>query len=237
VAEAFYVGAYWGPRGEPAGECARRLSGLLSELGAVDSLMASWFETGGSRKAALALSVDESAEGLQELLLAGRARRDDAGRSVMSELGYSASIWNGQKIQVGISVRCGLSAAVPGLAGNSLLIRLPAAGSDALALYGREPALAIMRAVVTSWQPEWATWTSHRLRKAQGAQPGEVVVGWSTYVADRIGVRADRLPANVTAEPLGIGVLLTAEGDADVVSESAVSDVRGALGRALRPVS
>lgn len=235
MAEAFYVGAYWGPRGEPVDECARRLSELLAGLGGVDSLLASWFRTGGSRKAALAQGVDASSTGLRELLLAGRARRDDAGRAVMSELGFSASIWNGQEVQVGVSVRCGLSAAGPGLVSNSLSVQLPAAEGDALALYGRDAALAVMRAVVESWQPAWATWTSHRLRRAQGSQPGEVVAGWATYVADRSGVRADLLPAGVTAEPSGGGVLITAEGDADVVPEMTVSAVRGALGRALRP--
>jgi hypothetical protein len=53
MAEAFYVGAYRGPRGEPVEDCARRLSIFLSALAEVDPLLASWFKTGGSRKAAL----------------------------------------------------------------------------------------------------------------------------------------------------------------------------------------
>jgi len=234
VAETFYIGAYWGPREEPVFDCAHRLSSMLNALGAVDPLLASWFHTGASRKAALARSVDPSPEVLQELLLKGVARRDDAGRSVMTELGFSASIWNGQKIQVGVNVRCGSSAAVPGLASNSVVVQLPEAQGEAMALYRRDTALALLRAVIMAWRPSWSTWTSHRLRKAQDAQPGEVVVGWATYVADPSGVRADRLPASVTTEPLDVGMLVTADGDADVVSETTVSAVRGALGRTLR---
>lgn len=232
MAETSYIGAYWGPREESVSDCAGRWSNMLNALAAVDPLLASWFRTGASRKAALARRVGQSPEGL---LLSGRARRDDADRSVMTELGFSASIWNGQKAQVGVSVRCGSSAAVQGLASNSLTVQLPEAQGEATALYRRQSALAVLRAVVTAWQPSWCTWTSHRLRKAQGAQPGEVVVGWATYVYDRSGVRTDRLPGSVTAEALDVGLLLIADGDADVVSETTVSAVRGALGRALHP--
>ena len=43
-------------------------------------------------------------------------------------------------------------------------------------------------------------------------------------------MRSDRLPVAVTAEPLDIGLLITADGDADGVSEKTVSAVRAALG-------
>jgi hypothetical protein len=237
VAEASYIGAYWGPREEPVQDCATRLSSMLKALGAVDPSLASWFRTGASRKAALADGIDPSVEALQDLLLKGRTHRDDAGRSIMSELGFTASIWNGQKVQIGISVRCGVSAPVPGLASNSLTVQLPVAQGEAMTLYRRDTALAVVRAVVTAWRPSWCTWTSHRLRKAQVAQPGEVVVGWATYVADPTGVRTDRLPAGVTAESLDPGVLLTAGDAADVVSEVTVSALRGVLGHALRQPS
>jgi hypothetical protein len=237
MAEAFYVGAYWGPRGEPVEDCARRLSIFLSALAEVDPLLASWFKTGGSRKVALQRQIDPTADSLRELLLSGQARRDDASRSVMAELGYSADMWNGQSVQVGLRVRCGSPVAVPGVASNTLALQLPVAEGDALALYRRQVALAVTRSVVMSWAPSWCTWTSHRLRKAQEPQPGEVVVGWATYVANQDGVLVDQLPSGVAAESLDGGLLLVADGDADSASEATVSTVRTALGRALRPAS
>jgi hypothetical protein len=237
VTETFYVGAYWGPRGEPVEGCARRLSIFLSALAEVDPLLASWLKTAGSRKAALKGQIDPTVDSLRELLLSGQARRDDASRSVMTELGYSADMWNGQSAQVGLRVRCGSPAEITGMTSNTLVMQFPAAEGDALALYRRETALAVLRSVVTAWAPSWCTWTSHRLRKAQEPQPGEVVVGWATYVADRDGVQVDRLPAGVTTKSLGDGLLLVADGDADSASEDTVSAVRAALGRALRSAS
>lgn len=237
MARTFYLGAYWGPRGEPVQDCAHRLADFLTALGAIDPLLGTWFQTARSRKAALKRPVDPSIEKLQELLLAGRPRLDDEDRTVMSELGYRVDFWNGQDIEIGLGIRCGAPVATPGMASNVLVMHLPTAEGSALTLYRRETALAVVRAVVTVWQPTWCAWSSHALRNAQGAQPGEVVTGWATYVADRDNVQTDRLPSEVTAEPLDDGLLLTADGDADSASEATVLAVRNALGRALRPAS
>jgi len=207
---------------------------MLHALAEVDPLLEAWFRTGASRKGALVGVVDPSVETLLDLLLKGRARRDDAARSLMPELGFSVSIWNGQKAQVGVSVRCGSSADIPGLTSNSLAIQLPEAEGEATALYRRETALAVLRTVIAAWQPSWCTWTNHRLRKAQDAQPGEVVVGWATYMADRLGVRAGRVSSSVTVESQGAGVLFIAAGDADDVSATTVLAVRDALGKNVR---
>lgn len=237
MAETFYVGAYWGPRAEPVDACAERLAGFLTDLAQISPLLGSWFKTASSRKAALKRPIEPTTEQLRALLQAGQARRDDDARSVMSELGFAADLWNGQDILVGLRVRCGAPAAIQGMTSNTLVMQLPAAEGDAVTLYQRQVALAVIRAVVTAWQPSWSTWTSHRLRKVQEPQPGEVVAGWATYVADPKGVLAERLPAGATIEPHGTGLLLVAEGDADSVSESTVSAMRTALGRALRPAS
>jgi len=237
VPKTFYLGAYWGPRGEPVQGCACRLAELLTVLGGIDPLLASWYQTAGSRKAALKKPVDPTVEELQALLLAGRPRLDDEERTVMIELGYRVGFWNGQDVEVGLSLRCGAPASVPGMSSNVLVMNLPAAEGDALTLYRRQTALGIVRAVVTAWQPSWCTWTSHALRTVQGRQPGEVVTGWATYVADGDNVLADLLPPEVTAERLGSGLLLAADGEADSATEATVTAVREALGRALHPAS
>lgn len=233
--EPYYLGAYWGPRGESADECAERLSLLLASLGNVDPRLTSWFKTGGSRKAALKRQVDPSIQALRELLLAGRPRRDDEIRSVMSDLGFRVGLWNGQEVEVGLSVRCGSPAAIAGMTSNTLTMQFPPAEGEAATLYRREVALAVVRAVVAAFEPAWCTWTSDVLRSVQCAQPNEIVIGWATYIANPKGVRTDRLPAGTTAESLGAGLLLQAEGDADSASEGTVLALREALGRALRP--
>lgn len=233
--DPFYLGAYWGPRGESVDQCAERLSWLLASLGDVDPKLSSWFKTGGSRKAALKRPVAPSVDALRDLLLAGRPRRDDEARSVMSELGFRVGLWNGQDVEVGLSVRCGSPAAIAGMASNTLVMQFPPAEGEAATLYRREAALAVMRAVVTAFEPAWCTWTSDALRTGQAAQPDEVVTGWATYVANPKGVRTDRLPSGTAAEALGSGLLLLADGDADSATEGTALALREVLGKASRP--
>jgi len=233
-ADSYYVGGYWGPRAEPVDDCARRLAHFLSMLHGLHPLLASWYKTGGSRREAMAHRVDPSAETLQELLLAGQNRRDDEARTIIHDLGFSVDLWNGREPQAGLMAHCGSSAALSGPTSNHVVVDLPEPEGEGLALYDRDTALGLMRAVVTAWRPSWCTWANRPLRKAQARVRGEVVVGWSTYVADADGVRIDTLPAGVTAQRLEGGLLLTFDGDAVSASEPSVSDLRGALGSAVR---
>lgn len=232
MAETFYVGAYWGPRVESVDACADRLARMLIDVAEASPLLGSWFRTAGNRQAALKRPIEPSAERLRELLLAGQARRDDPARSVMSELGFSADMWNGQDVQVGLHVHCGTPAAIPGMTSNNLVIQLPAAEGAALALYQRDTAVAVLRAVIAAWRPDWCTWTSRRLRRAQELQPFDVVAGWATYVVEPAGAWTDRLPAGIAAEQVGSGLLLTSQGDADSASEATACAMRDALGPA-----
>jgi hypothetical protein len=199
----------------------------LTDLRQASPLLGSWFTTAGSRKAALTWPTEPAAEPLRELLLAGQALRDDD-RSVMTELGFAAGMWNGQDVQVGLRVRCGGPAALQGMTSNTLVLKLPAAEGDVpWALYCREIALAILRAVVTVWQPAWCTWTNHRLRKSQERPARSWLAGQPT---SRTGTACC-----ATAEPIGAGLLLVADGDAHSASEATASAMRSALARALRP--
>lgn len=234
-AETFYVGAYWGPRGETVSQCAGRLWSLLASLGEADSLLSSWFKTGRSRGAALKQPINVSTERLRELLLEGQPNIADGLQDVMSDLGFRASLWTGQDVEVGLSVRCGSPLALSGVTSNALVLQLPVPEGDAMVMYRQEVALAIIRSIVTAWQPTWCTWTSDSLRNAQGAEPNEVIVGWATYLANSDGVTIDHLPAQAIAQRFGSGILILADGAPCSVSEVTVSAVRGALGRALRP--
>lgn len=233
MSDTFYVGGYWGPRQESVVDCARRLSRFMAMLARVHPLFATWYEKGRSREAALTHQVDPSIERLQGLLRAGQAHRDDEHRSVMSDLGFSVGLWNGQPTEVALTASCGASAAAPGLTSNVVTMDLPEPEGEGLTAYHRDVALGLVRALVIAWQPSWCTYTSDRLRSLYAADPEDVVVGWSTYISDLERARTDSLPTGVTAQWLEGGLLLTIDGDATSVSEESVSAVRSALGRAV----
>jgi hypothetical protein len=69
------------------------------------------------------------------------------------------------------------------------------------------------------------------------AQPGEVVVGWATYLAPPRLVQVDRLPVGVMTEAIGHGVLITIGADPSLVSESLVIAVRSCLDQGLGSAS
>lgn len=108
---------------------------------------------------------------MRQLLDQGVNRRD-VGSDVIEELGFSVGLWNRARPAVGLSVTAG---AYPSFAGvlNSVVLDFPPPEAEAMLLYDPRPAGAILEAVVESWEPDWATWTTHALRSAQGAAPCE----------------------------------------------------------------
>jgi hypothetical protein len=228
MTETTYIRAYCGPRPEPVDACAGRLAKFMESLSEIDPLLASWFETGYSLKSARARKVEPRPRVLRELLLAGQARRDDPARSVMSDLGFRIGLWNGNDTQVGLSTICGAAPSVPGIL-NAVVVDLPEAEGPALSLYQPRTGLAILKAIIAAWEPSWATWTSDRLRNAQQPKPGQVVVGWATYLASRPPVRGSNLPPEAVVEPFGAGVLITIGDDPASAPESSILAVRDFL--------
>ena len=227
--ETSYIGAYWGSRREPVDACAERLAKFMESLGDIDPLLASWFETGYSLRSARAKKVEPQAGALRELLLASRARRDGTARSVMNDLGFRIGLWNGNDTQIRLSTTCGAAPSVPGIP-NAVVVGLPEAEGPALSLYQPRTGLAILKAIVAVWEPSWATWTNHRLRNAQQPKPGQVVVGWATYVQLPSPFPGGNLPPGVAVETLGTGVLITIGDNPVSVPEASVLAVRGLLG-------
>lgn len=226
MAEPFYIGGYWAQRPESVEACADRLHTFLTALARAHPLLGTWFRKGYSRRAALRHQVEPTPEALRTLLLAGRNRRDDD-RSVIEELGFSTSMWNGNDIAVGLMVHVGMYPAVS--LPNSVVMNLPKPEGAALALYTPAVAGQIVEAVVSAWDATWATWSSAGLRHRQGAAIADIVVGWQTYLAAGQAVRDCPLPAGVTTDPLGSGLRLTIGKDPGSPPEALVVAVRGAL--------
>jgi hypothetical protein len=174
VADTFCAGAYWPARSEPVEECADRLARFPGALGAAHTLLGTWFEMAKTRPAALKQRIQPTPGPPKQLLVEGRVV-NDVGR-VMDDLGFSAGIWNGDAISVGLTARCGITLQTRAF-GNAVVLDLPAARADALGIYSPSTARQVMMALAECWGPVWATLTSDALRKAQDPPPHSRVIG------------------------------------------------------------
>jgi hypothetical protein len=227
-----YLGGYWGPRAEFLDECTERMIEFMKILKNIDPELSTWCEPGESRREAVEAPVYDDHGSIRDLFFAGRYQKSESG-AVFEDLGFSISLWNGRDSEVGLSAKCGGWS--PG-GSNNVLIDLPQVEDACGTLYVPATGLALMRATVNTWAPDYATWTSYALHQAQGAAIGEVAVGWATYVsASRLAKAAGSLPASVRTEPLGDGLLIVIGDDPTSVPLALVMDVRAALGQALLP--
>lgn len=230
--DPFYLGAYWRSRQESSLQCGQRLASCIARLSEIDEALGSWFRRGAS-KAAAKTPVDLDAQSLGRLLAQGVNRRD-VGGDVIEELGFSVGLWNRARPAVGLSGTVGAHPSFTGVL-NSVVFDFPPPEAEALRLYEPRVAGAILDAVVESWEPDWATWTTHALRSAQGAAPREPVVGWMTYLSTSL--TADS--SGATSRPLLDGTVVTIGHDVSTAGEQAVLAVRGRLAAigALHPIA
>lgn len=220
--QASYIGAYWGDRRETAFECGERLSRCLLGLGAVDPLLAAWFLK-GSRRSTATVPIALGADDLARLFDRGRNRRDSDGE-VIEELGFRVGLWNNRRPALGLSAHCGSYANQSGLL-NSFVLSVPAPDSGAEVLYQVDPASAIFEIIVESWEPHWATWSTHEWREAQSPARREPVIGWKTYLANW-GIES--LSFGV-GKPLADGVLIESASQFSEVDGSFVVSARRKL--------
>jgi Immunity protein 52 len=226
VAERFYAGAYWAARREDAAACAERLVRFLDALSQISPLLGEWFELGERPASARQRLIPRTIDPIRGLLLDRRGQRE-GDEALVDTLGFSAGMWNGQEADAGLRVRCGSDSAA---LGNAVALTLPAAGGLGIEVYQPLAALHIMRALAECWEPDWATLTSHALRRAQGPPPRSLVVGWMTYMAAPRHVDATRLPEQASVEDLAAGTLITIGSEVTAVTEELVLAVREALG-------
>jgi hypothetical protein len=195
----WYAGAYWGPRAASVIGAAERLHGCLAALADVHSMFSDWQDTGMSprRRPSIGTDVEPLTAWMHHQTRARDA--DDAGRS-----GFVVGMWNGDLDRaVGLTLSAGWH--VGPHAGNACTLQLP---PDPASHLTAEQARSVVQALVESWDPSWATLSSHSWRDQQGWGPGRPVAGWLTWVLDR---RAPRpLPAGSLVERVAGGCLLTA---------------------------
>lgn len=175
-----YLGAYWGPRQEPLDQCADRLLACLGELSAADEVFSSWYETGRSRRDALARAVDpRSRDAILRQLEKGRNCRD-LDRSIIEDLGFGVYLWNGRRAAqaVSLSITCGLYCPNPNLS-NAVVLGFPEELGE---LARKERAVEVFRAVVAAWEPDTGGVISRASRESRSFQPGSVFVDWMVFL-------------------------------------------------------
>lgn len=156
-------------------------------------------------------------------LLDGR-NRTDIGNKVIEELGFSMSAWNGATRpdpSAGMSTSCGRYDLVGTT--NRFLLKLPSPEeAETLRLYDPAAAEEIFDTIVRTWEPDWATWTSHSLLDAQDADPPARAVGWKTFLTPAV---AQEIPGLTSHTVAGGSVHSIGHNVADA-TEKAVLDAR-----------
>ncbi len=199
--DSFYVGAYWKARKESVAECTDRLSEFLSRLSASHEVYSTWYEKGMKRRNIAQKKVDISDRSrLVGLLVKGRSRADDVKRSIIEDLGFSVSLWNGQPEAKAVSfnVACGIFFSSPHFA-NCVVLDLP----DALQDFAQSSRVVeVVRLVAECWEPDWGGAISRMSREQRGYSDGGPFVDWIVYLSDAIATVA-AVPAPSRVERVG----------------------------------
>ncbi|AKJ00066.1 immunity protein 52 of polymorphic toxin system [Archangium gephyra] len=203
--ETYYAGSYWGNRKDSAEECARRTETFFHLLSQCDPIYTRWFEQADSRKKALQLQFEPTADTFLRFF---KRRTYQEGRD-----GFILWVWTGHEDGHGglATMRCGSAAE---FASNNCLLYLPSEEPERERVLQADVLAGVLRAMVLAWEPDWAVVTSDDLRTSfsQTSRAG-TFVGWWTYFSRDRG-ELPPLPEPVRVQPVedrGTLVLLTPE--------------------------
>jgi hypothetical protein len=211
--ETYYAGAYWGPRRESTGECARRAVTFLNLLAACDPLLAHWNKIpkprGRGRKTPL-MPPDLST--LTEAFQRGVNRQP--GGPPIEHLGLTVSAYNdgtGEDF-ADVSMHCG--SYEKNSSANACVLSLPNRGENAERILTASVLTEVVRSMALAWEPDWAVAMSRSYRDLDDRQgETDIWLGWVTYLARQRG-KVPPLPAPVRIEPVedrGTLIILTPE--------------------------
>jgi hypothetical protein len=208
MAEIYYAGVYWGVRQERLEQCTQRTMSLLAGLAQIHPLFSRWDrieqadeDDEGENTTVQPLNVTEPA--LQELLRSGQ-NYTDFGHQVMPELGFHFSITAQDQEEVSLRVTCGAYAPQPGI--NSCVLTLPATGPTTDQILQTPTLLAILRVMVSAWQPDWGVVTSDDYQNLIPFPASNAPrMGWLVYLSQACGP-LPQLPFQVI--PLNTGNII-----------------------------
>lgn len=210
--EAYFSGAYWGPRKESPEECAQRTATFLNLLASCDPFLADWFAPARSRKDARKHPLmPPDVPTLAEWFRRG-ANREDGGPA-MKELGFGFWFDNGGPPRdcADLRIYCGGWAEA---VSNSCFLSLPTQGPNAERVLASPILRGVVRSMALAWDPDWAVAMSRSHRDMLDKEgKADVWLGWVTYLSRRQGI-IPPLPAPVCIEPVeekGTLIILTPE--------------------------
>ncbi|HYO69819.1 MAG TPA: immunity 52 family protein [Archangium sp.] len=203
--ETYYAGICWGGRKDSAEECARRAEAYFHLLSRCDPIYTRWFEQADSRKKALQLQFEPTADTFLRFF---KSRKYQEGRD-----GFMLWVWTGhEQGHGGMATLCCGSAAefVP----NNCLLYLPSEEPEKERVLQVDVLAEVLRAMVLAWEPDWGFITSGDFRDSLSPQGiAGTFVGWLTYVSRGRG-EVPPLPEPVRVQPVedkGTLILLTPE--------------------------
>lgn len=138
--------AFWGPRLEEPETGAEKIVCMMEGLRAIDETAYSgWFLLGWSRQEALRHEVSATADSVAAAL---EVSRTDTDQTIMEDLGFSLSVWNGAPDVLALDMRCHFNVTTP-FVKNSVIVALPPDSEGDLASARR-----VIQLIVRVWEPE-----------------------------------------------------------------------------------
>jgi hypothetical protein len=205
MSEAYYIGVYWGARGDSVSACADRLGQMLAELEGCHELLDLWIQSGASFRQARKRKLEPRREVLEPLF-------DVSIPQDPPSLGYMFSAWNAQLDDaktMDLLITCGMVPTHSGLC-NCVVLNLPEPSDTNATLYEPDVLLCILRAVVRAWDPDWGgimdfTYIDSYADPDNIKPAGKPSMGWMTYLRNkRLGGLAGAPPCEVEEVP-GLG--------------------------------
>lgn len=150
---AYFIGAYWGPRGESSHRCADRMSMFLQALAKEDSALPRWYKKASSRRTPLVM-LPNDALALEPFF---KANQRDIGGQAIADLGFSFAAWTGNDspIVASLSATCG---AVSPAVRNSVVLSF-----DPDVVPSKDLLEKVLNAAVATFDPEDAVVSSTEL--------------------------------------------------------------------------
>lgn len=222
--------AYWTSRGESAEDGAARLVRCLCQLQTLNPVLDRWYAKTRTRDE-MPREVEVTSEALTALLLRGQIRREQGGYAI-PKLGYSAALWNGRgEDAADFSVTCGATASDIGVLNHFVVKLEPSSKPSEPIGCSMDLGAALIDAIVRAWEPDWATWSDHRLRDAQAAAPGQPILGWITYL--KSGCQIPDVSDIAVVSEANDGHLVAVRDSSSSVTTERVIELGRRLGRCL----
>lgn len=178
--QIYLAAAYWNARETTVDDCVARTSHFLARLESVSEAFSGWRDLGWSEAEALANKVitPQSLLDLRERFQKGRNRRE-TDHTVIEDLGYRVSFWNGRSGAEGATLRIHCGDYATGLNFRNGVILRPLRTFDASS---KENVSALAYAFIESWEPDFFILTRDSRLSSEHEQAQARNVQWMPFL-------------------------------------------------------